>query len=132
MTDPAALIRDQRARSNAAIAARDADGVVALMHPDVTVAVAGGPTLTGRDASRVAFAQQFADRSFRGYVREPEQVTPADPPVRASERGQWVGRWHDKGTTHEMRGVYTAEWMLTDAGWMIRAERFVEETARRR
>lgn len=57
-------IRAVRAASNAAIAARDVDRVVACMLEDVTVSVARGPVLNGRDVSRSAFADQFADRAF--------------------------------------------------------------------
>ena len=93
MTDHVAAIRTRRAQSNAAIAARDLDGVVALLQPDVTVAVAGGPTLAGRAASRDAFAEQFADPSFRGYVRTADSVTVHTPPTTATEMGRWVGHW---------------------------------------
>ena len=124
VTDPAAAIRARRAESNAAIAARHLDGVVNVMLPDVTVAVAGGTTLIGRDANRTAFAGQFADRDFRGYVRTPDVITLHEPPARATERGRWVGTWRTGVGTSEMRGVYTAVWHLTDVGWFLASEVF--------
>jgi ketosteroid isomerase-like protein len=66
MRDHVADIRARRDASNRAITTRDADLVVSYMMPDVTVSVANGPVLTGRDANRDAFAEQFADRAFRG------------------------------------------------------------------
>ena len=127
-TDPTdAAIRAQRRRSNEAIAARDAEQVVAFMDPEVTVAVAGGPVLRGREASRRAFAEQFADRAFGGYVRTTEQVTAGPDASHAAERGQWEGRWHTKTGVHTQRGHYAAEWVLTPMGWFIRSETY--ETA---
>jgi ketosteroid isomerase-like protein len=118
------VIRDARLASNQAIAARDADLVVSFMMPDVTVAVAHGPTLRGATASRAAFAEQFADRTFLGYVRDADTVTLNEPPVRATERGRWYGRWQRGVAPHVMRGTYTAEWEYTSMGWRISSEVF--------
>ena len=118
----APLIRDRRAESNAAIAARDADAVVTGMSPDITVAVAGGPLLIGRDAQRRAFAEQFADRAFRGYVRTPDVITLRDEDSLARETGRWVGSWQYPRYREEMRGEYTAEWRLMDGNWMLQSE----------
>lgn len=120
-------IRALRAESNAAISARDVEAVVALMVEQITVSVAGGPTLVGRDASRVAFVEQFADPAFRGYVREPSTITVHDPAITATEQGRWVGRWQRGFRREELRGLYTAEWELRDAGagWQLVSEIFV-------
>ena len=98
-------IRALREQSNQAIAAHDADRTVSFMAPDIAVGVAGGPTLTGREASRVAFLEQFADKAFVTYVRTIDQVTMVDP-MRATERGRWVGRWRLKSGMHEQGGSY--------------------------
>ena len=129
MTDAVTMGSDQiralRAQSNQAIAAHDADRTVSFMAPDIVVGVAGGPTLTGRDASRTAFVEQFADRAFVTYVRTPEQVTLVDP-MRATERGRWVGRWRLNAGMHEQGGSYVAEWRCSEMGWLLHAETFVE------
>jgi ketosteroid isomerase-like protein len=119
---PDAAIRARRAASNAAIASRDADATVAVMLPDITVAVAGGPVLIGRPAQRAAFAEQFADRAFRGYVRTPDTITLRDGATHATERGSWVGRWQRGLRTEEMRGTYVAEWRLVHDAWMLHSE----------
>lgn len=124
MPDHTRDIRRLREQSNAAIAARDVERVVSFMSPDVVVAVAAGPTLTGIDASRQAFAEQFADRAFGGYVRTPADVTLLQAPVRAVERGRWTGRWHTKTGIHEQGGAYVAEWQPGSMGWMIVSERY--------
>ncbi len=124
MNSPEAQIRQLRQASNHAIAARDAARVVAFMAHDVTVAVAGGPLLRGAEASRAAFAEQFADRAFGGYLRDAEQIVVGNPPVVARERGRWTGRWQTKSGMQEQRGYYTAEWRFTEMGWLISAEEY--------
>ena len=118
-------IRVLREQSNQAIAAHDADRTVSFMAPDIAVGVAGGPTLTGRDASRAAFAEQFADTAFVTYVRTIEQVMMVNP-LRATERGRWVGRWRLKSGMHEQGGSYVAEWRFSEMGWLIHSETFIE------
>lgn len=129
MVDHSAAIRTRRAESNAAIAAQDVDRVISVMLPDVSVSVAGGPLLVGRDASREAFAEQFADRTFRGYVREAQEIKVHSPPTRATERGRWTGRWRSSAGEQVMRGTYIAEWRHTELGWFIQSEEFVSTGA---
>lgn len=116
----------QRDRSNRAIAARDAELVVTFMAPNVRVQVAGGPLLTGREASRRAFAEQFDDPRFGGYLREPEEITLAADGKHATERGRWTGHWKTRNGTQRMRGTYVAEWERTEIGWLISREDFHE------
>jgi ketosteroid isomerase-like protein len=120
-------LQRRRAESNQAIAARDAERVVACMMADVRVSVAHGPTLAGREASRIAFAEQFGDRHFEGYVRTPAGFAILDPPTGAIERGRWVGRWRRGIGVHEMRGTYVAEWSFTALGWFIQSEVFTPD-----
>ena len=126
MPDPAADIRARRDASNAAIARRDASATVAIMRDAVTVAVAGGPVLRGRLANRDAFASQFADHAFAGYVRTPDTITIDASQVRATETGQWRGTWLRGFRREEMRGSYQAQWCLADGTWFIESEIFVE------
>lgn len=125
MPDHTLDIRRLREHSNAAIAARDVERIVSFMSPDVVVAVAAGPTLTGVEASRQAFTEQFADPAFGGYVRTPAEVTLREAPVRVVERGHWTGRWRTKTGIHEQRGSYVAEWQPGGMGWMIVSERYM-------
>jgi ketosteroid isomerase-like protein len=124
--DLAADIRQVREQSNAAIAARDAVWVVSYMADTIRVRVAGGPELVGRDANADAFAEQFADAAFAGYVRTTVKIDVADSGMRASEHGTWVGRWRAKSGMHIQRGSYTAEWELTPLGWQIVGEVYRE------
>jgi ketosteroid isomerase-like protein len=122
MPTPSETIQQLRARSNAAIAARDIELVVSLLSPDVTVAVAGGPVLHGRDASRRAFAEQFGEPGFDGYVRTPTEIVVDEKTRRATEQGLWIGRWKTRHGPSEQRGTYAAEWTLSPLGWLIDRE----------
>lgn len=125
VTDATDPIRALRAESNRAIAAHDAARCTAMMDPDLTLAVAGGPTLRGREAVRAAFAEQFADARFDRYVRTPEQIT-LETPTHAREYGRWVGRWRLGTDRHEQGGTYEAEWRLGALGWMVVVETYLE------
>ncbi len=125
MNNSSAEIRALRAQSNLAIAARDAWRVVSLMESDVIVRVAGGPALRGVEASRLAFVDQFAERSFRGYERVADTVDVDAAALTATERGHWVGRWQAGTRLQEQRGSYVAVWTRTALGWRIRSETFV-------
>ena len=118
-------IRARRALSNAAIAERNAAAVAAIMTDDVTVAVAGGPVLNGREASRLAFAEQMGEAGFRGYVRTPDVVEVAPDGSAATERGRWVGRWQVRRRVQEQHGTYVATWRHVGEAWYIASEIFV-------
>lgn len=122
--DHAADVIARRLASNAAIARRDLDGLTELMMPDISVAVAGGPTLKGRAASRDAFAEQFADPAFDGYVRTTGSVTMRSDDA-AEEHGRWIGRWRVGVRVEQQRGAYTAEWSRIGGAWFIASEVFV-------
>jgi len=118
-------IRARRALSNAAIGASDAAAVAAIMTDDVTVAVAGGPVLNGREASRLAFAEQMGEAGFRGYVRTPDVVEVAPAGSAATERGRWVGRWEVRRRVQEQHGTYVATWRHVGEAWCIASEIFI-------
>lgn len=119
-------VRAVRARSNAAIAARSLDSLAITMLPDVVVTGGNGGVLLGRDSVLAAFARQFADTAFLGYVRTPELVEIADGRRLAAERGRWAGRWRRSDGVQEVRGTYLAMWRrASDGAWRARSELFV-------
>ena len=124
MTTSADAIRTRRQESNAAIASSDADAVVSCMTDDVTVAVAGGTVLVGRDASRRAFAEQMAEPGFRGYVRTPDGVDVTPDGSTATETGRWVGTWQVRLRLVHQRGTYVARWRCVDGTWYLASEIF--------
>ena len=64
-------IRARRAESNAAIAAQDVDRVIAVMLPEVSVSVAGGPMLTERGRWTGRWRSSAGEEVMRGnYIAE--------------------------------------------------------------
>ena len=124
MTTSADAIRTRRDASNAAIASRDAAAVVSCMTDDVTVAVAGGAVLVGRDASRRAFAEQMTEPGFRGYVRTPDAVDVTPDGRTATETGRWVGTWQVRLRLDQQHGTYIATWRCVDGTWYLASEIF--------
>lgn len=119
------LIREARARSNAAIAAHDTAALAKLWTADVTVVTSTGATQAGRDANRDAFAAQFRARPDVVYVRTPDTIEVLPSWEVASERGTWTGQWtQDDGVT-KIGGTYLAQWRKLNGAWLIQAELFV-------
>ena len=120
--DPVADIKAARAAYNEAIAARDAAGVRAALGENyVGIAGSGGEAIIGADAMADYFARAFKTPGFLGFVRTPDVVVVADPPMRAMERGHWSGG----SLSGRFSGEYLAVWVPTPQGWKLRSETFV-------
>ena len=120
--DAVAEIRAARAAYNAAIAARDVAGMRAVFGDAyVGIAGSGGEVISGAEAMTDYFARSFKMPGFLGFVRTPDVVTVAQPPVRAMERGHWSGG----STSGRLSGEYLAVWVPTAKGWKLRSETFV-------
>lgn len=124
--DPAAdieaEIRTARAAYNAAIAAREVAGVrAALGEGYVGIAGTGGEAIIGADAMADYFTRAFKAQGFLGFVRTPDVVMVAVPPLRAMERGHWTGG----SLSGRVSGEYLAVWVPSPAGWKLRSETFV-------
>ena len=119
------LIREARARSNAAIAAHDLDGIARAWMPDVHVVSSTSAQTAGSQGNRQRMAQQFKNRPDTIYVRTPNTVDVFAPWNVASERGEWIGRWTEPDGKLEIGGTYQAQWRKIDDRWLIQAELFV-------
>ncbi len=119
------LIRDARARSNAAIAAHDLDGIARVWMDDVHVVSSTSAQTAGRAQNRERMAQQFARRPDTIYIRQPTGVEIYAPWTVAAERGDWTGRWTEPDGPLEIGGTYLAQWRKIDGQWLIQAELFV-------
>ena len=124
------LIRDARARSNAAIAAHDLAGIAAAWMDNVHIVTSTSAQATGRDPNRERMAQQFTRRPDTVYIRQPTAVDVYSPWNVASERGEWTGRWSEPDGALEIRGTYLAQWRKVDGQWRIQAEVFVPTQCR--
>jgi ketosteroid isomerase-like protein len=119
------LIRAARARSNAAIAAHDLDGIQSAWMPDVHVVSSTSAQTAGSGANRERMARQFQLRQDTIYVRTPGRVEVFEPWNVAAERGDWIGRWTEPDGKVEIGGSYQAQWRKIDGRWLIQAELYV-------
>jgi ketosteroid isomerase-like protein len=119
------LIRDARARSNAAIAAHDLAGIAREWAKDLHVVSSTSAQTAGSDANQQRMAQQFKSRPDTVYVRTPATVDVYSPWNVASEHGEWIGRWTEPDGKLEIGGTYQAQWRKIDGRWLIQAELYV-------
>ena len=119
------LIREARARSNAAIRAHDPAAMARLWMDDVHVVRSTGSQVAGRESNQQRMAQQFAARPDTIYVRDPSAIEVYVPWAMASERGAWTARWTEPDGIVDMAGTYMAQWRRIDGVWLIQAEMYV-------
>ena len=119
------LIRDARARSNAAIAAHDPSAIAQGWMEDVHVTSSTSAQTSGRSANQERMAQQFARRPDTIYVRTPVAIEVFSPWAVASERGEWTGRWTEPDGVMEIGGTYLVQWRRIDGRWLIQSELYV-------
>jgi ketosteroid isomerase-like protein len=119
------LIREARARSNAAIAKHDPAAMAREWMPDLHVVSSTSAQTAGRDANQQRMARQFATRPDTIYVRTPTTIDVYAPWAVASERGEWTGGWTESDGRMTIGGTYLAQWRKVDGRWMIQAELFV-------
>lgn len=119
------LIREARARSNAAIRAHDTAAMARLWMDDVHVVRSTGAQVAGRERNQQRMAQQFATRPDTIYVRTPSTIDVYLPWAIAAERGEWTGRWTEPDGIVETAGTYMAQWRRIDGMWLIQAELYV-------
>ena len=120
--DDVDAIRDQRARSNQAIAEHDADGIGSILDDDYVITISTGRIERNKDDHLRGFAEHFEEFPDVIYVRTPGTITLSDVYPLAIEHGTWVGRRTTAGGPLEIRGEYTAAWRKTDGTWRIYSE----------
>lgn len=119
------LIREARARSNAAIAAHDAAAIARVWMDDVHVTSSTSAQANGRAANQERMAQQFARRPDTIYVRTPAAIDVYAAWAVAAERGEWTGRWTEPDGAMEIGGTYLVQWRKIDGTWLIQSELYV-------
>ena len=115
-----AIIKAQRAASNASIAKHDVDGIAKYWLPDF-VQVRGNATfLVGKDTIIKTWKELFKTNPGVSYIRNPSEIIISNNDTLAWEKGSWIGiKSYSKG------GNYSAMWRKIDKQWMIQAEIFV-------
>jgi ketosteroid isomerase-like protein len=115
-----AIIKSQRAASNAAIAKHDVDGIAKYWLPDF-VQVRGNATyLVGKDAIIKTWKDLFASNPVVSYTRIPSEIIISKNDTLAWEKGKWIAvKSYSKG------GKYSAMWRKKNNEWKLQAEIFV-------
>lgn len=121
-----ALVRSERAKSNAAIAAHDTTGLSSVFLPDYVSVASANVQSTGRDAGRARYAQLFKSRPDVVFVRTPDSIAVNTLWGQAAESGHWTGRWTQPDGVTNVGGSYFAKWRKVDGHWMLLAEVFVQ------
>lgn len=120
----AAAVRAARARSNAAIAARDTTMLAALVSPSYHSVSSRNAHTSGRDGALQQWRNQFVAHADVHYTRTPGAVRMFRPWQMAHETGTWVGGWTEADGPVIIRGTYTAKWRRIDGAWLLEAEIF--------
>jgi len=120
----AAAVRHARARSNAAIAARDTETLASLVTPSYHAVSSRNAHSDGRRNEAERWRQQFTAHADVLYVRTPQDVRVFAPWEMADERGTWVGTWTEPDGKVTIRGRYSAKWRRIDGVWLLEAEVF--------
>ncbi|HXG87394.1 MAG TPA: carboxypeptidase regulatory-like domain-containing protein [Vicinamibacterales bacterium] len=119
------LIREARARSNAAIAAHDPVAIARIWMADVHVVSSTSAQVAGREANQQRMARQFATRPDTIYVRKAATIDVYPEWAVAAERGEWTGRWTEPDGVMQIGGTYLVQWRKVDGQWLIQAELYV-------
>jgi ketosteroid isomerase-like protein len=119
------LIRDARARSNAAIAAHDSPAMARELMENFHIVSSTSAQTAGRQAHQVSMAEQFGRRPDVIYVRKPITIDVNPRWAVASERGEWTGGWTEPDGKMTIGGTYLAQWRKINGQWLIQAELYV-------
>jgi len=124
------MIREARARSNAAIAAHDPVAIAREWMADVHVVSSTSAQVAGRQANQDRMAAQFKNRPDTIYIRQPVTIDVYSPWTVASERGEWTGRWTEPDGPLDIGGTYLVQWRKVEGRWLIQAELYVPTRCR--
>ena len=115
-----AIIKANRAASNAAIAKHDVDGISKYWMADFVQVRGNGTFLVGKDTIISTWKELFKTSAEVSYIRNPSEIIISDNDTLAWEKGSWIGiKSYSKG------GNYSAMWHKINKQWMIQAEIFV-------
>ena len=118
--DDVAIIKLNRAASNAAIAKHDVNGIAKFWLDDFVQVIGRGTYETGKENIKASWKALFDDNAQVSYARNPEEIIISDNDTLAWEKGKWIGVH-----TYSKGGNYAAMWIKRNGTWMLKAELFV-------
>lgn len=116
------LIRQQRQRSNEAIAKHDTASISSFWLENIHVVTSRSTSQSGRQANQLAFQQEFQNKEQVQYVRTPGTIETFLKWNMAAEYGQWTGSWLTGKSPVRIGGSYYAKWHKVNGAWKIRSE----------
>lgn len=117
-------IRQAREQSNQAIARHDSMALATYWTEDFHLITSRNTEVSGREANRKSFANEFKNKPDVIYVRTPARVEVFSDWGMASETGTWTGQWKEPDGQVQVSGTYYAKWHTINGVWKIRAEVF--------
>ena len=115
-----------RAAFNAALSARDFDGIALALCEDCTLVPGDDAELmAGREAQLAAWRSIITQAPDVSYVRTPMRIDVSEDGLLAAETGRWKGQWSAQGFEVRYSGRYFAKWRLDGDDWRIASEVFV-------
>jgi len=115
-----AIIKSNRALSNAAIAKHDVDGIAKFWLDDFVQVIGRGTYETGKQNISASWRTLFNSNPQVTYVRIPQDIIISDNDTMAWETGKWTGIH-----TYSKGGNYSAMWIKRNGNWMLKAELYV-------
>ena len=120
-------VKAQRAAFNAAIAAKDIDGIAATLHENVILVTGTASEVYAGRAAQLPLWQGDFDSADRAvYERTTECVRVSEAFPVALESGRWRGE-RDANAANFAAGAYAAKWRRVDGTWLLEAELFSTE-----
>jgi ketosteroid isomerase-like protein len=119
-----AIIKQNRAASNAAIAKHDIDGISKYWLDDFVQVIGRGTYETGKENITASWQALFNSNAQVSYIRNPEEIIISDNDTLAWENGKWIGIH-----TYSKGGNYAAMWIKRNGTWLLKAELFVSLVA---
>ncbi|MBL7861861.1 MAG: nuclear transport factor 2 family protein [Cyclobacteriaceae bacterium] len=120
-------IREARQHSNQAIARHDTIALTSHWTEDFHLITSRNTEVSGREANRISFANEFKNKPDVIYVRTPSSVEVFSDWGMASESGTWTGQWKEPDGMVSVSGTYYAKWHNINGVWKIRAEVFTPQ-----
>lgn len=124
VVSPEKQIRQARQHSNQAIARHDSIALASHWTDDFHLITSRNTEVSGREANRRSFANEFKTKPDVIYVRTPLRIGVFSDWGMASESGTWTGQWKEPDGMVNVSGTYYAKWHNIEGIWKIRAEVF--------
>jgi ketosteroid isomerase-like protein len=122
-SDPAALIRAARERSNRALASRDIHTFAESLAPDYVMVRGNGTFVPARESYLERMGEHFKNPKAVRYERVPDKIEISTVSPMAAEHGHWIATLPNGKRAYT--GTYLAMWRRVDSAWKIRSELFV-------